>query len=74
MIAWAGIVLALAFVGVFLNIAFGTRFELILHDIILFLVTLGMLFRIRFKTKEGEKEKLLKSLPTGELEEVQAEA
>ncbi len=57
MIYWAIIVLALAFVGATLNILMGTRMELILHDIILFLISIGMLIRIRYKTKTSEKEK-----------------
>ncbi len=57
---WAMIVLVLAFAGTTLNLFMGTRWELILHDIILFLVSLGMLIRIRYMTNKGEKEKLLK--------------
>ncbi len=51
------IVLALAVVGATINIIMGTRMELILHDIILFLISIGMLIRIRYKTKKSEKEK-----------------
>ncbi len=56
--AWAAIVLVLAFVGTILNLTMGTPIQLILHDTILFLIALGILVRIRFKTREGEKEKL----------------
>ena len=56
--AWAAIVLVLALLGTILNIMMGTPFHLMLHDSILFLVALGILVRIRFKTLEGEKEKL----------------
>jgi len=56
--AWAAIVLLLALLGTILNIIMGTPIQLILHDSILFLVALGILVRIRFKTREGEKEKL----------------
>lgn len=59
MFQWAVIVLVLAFAGVILNLFSGTRWELTLHDIILFLISLGMLFRIRFMAKKGEKEKLM---------------
>jgi hypothetical protein len=56
--AWAAIVLVLALLGTILNLTMGTPIQLILHDSILFLVALGILVRIRFKTREGEKEKL----------------
>jgi hypothetical protein len=56
--AWAVIVLVLALLGTILNLTMGTPVQLILHDSILFLVALGILVRIRFKTREGEKEKL----------------
>ena len=56
--AWAAIVLVLALLGTILNLTMGTPVQLILHDSILFLVALGILVRIRFKTREGEKEKL----------------
>jgi hypothetical protein len=56
--AWAAIVLVLALLGTILNLIMGTPVQLILHDSILFLVALGILVRIRFKTREGEKEKL----------------
>jgi len=56
--AWAAIVLLLALLGTILNLIMGTPIQLILHDSILFLVALGILVRIRFKTREGEKEKL----------------
>lgn len=59
---WAGIVLLLALVGTVLNLIIGTPIQFILHDILLFLITLGILVRIRYKIKEGEKEKLRKEL------------
>ncbi len=55
---WAIIVLVLAVLGATLNIIMGTPMQLILHDIVLFLVSLGMLIRIRYKAKKGEKEKV----------------
>ena len=55
---WALVVLVLAFAGATLNILQGTRMELILHDILLFLIALGMLIRIRYMTKKGTREKL----------------
>ncbi len=57
--AWAAVVLVLALLGTTLNLIMGTPIQLILHDSILFLVALGILVRIRIKTREGEKEKLL---------------
>lgn len=59
---WAGIVLLLALVGTVINLIIGTPVQFVLHDILLFLITLGMLVRIRYKIKEGEKEKLRKEL------------
>ncbi|MCK5542268.1 MAG: hypothetical protein KAI40_06215 [Desulfobacterales bacterium] len=59
---WAIIVLVLAFYGATLNIIVGSRMELILQDILLFLISLGMLIRIRYMTKKGDKEKLEKQL------------
>lgn len=59
---WAGIVLVLALVGTVLNLIIGTPIQFMLHDILLFLITLGMLIRIRYKIKEGEKENLRKEL------------
>lgn len=59
---WAGIVLLLALVGTVLNLLIGTPVQLVLHDILLFLITLGILVRIRYKRKEGEKERLRKEL------------
>ena len=58
MVIWAAIVLLLALLGTVVNLIMGTPLKLLLHDIILFLVTLGVLVRIRYKTKEGEKEQL----------------
>lgn len=59
---WAGIVLLLALVGTVINLLIGTPVQLLLHDILLFLITLGILVRIRYKRKEGEKERLRKEL------------
>jgi len=56
--AWAAIVLVLALLGTILNLIMRTPIHLILHDSILFLLALGILVRIRLKTREGEKEKL----------------
>jgi len=55
---WAAIVLLLALLGTTLTLLMGTPIHLILHDSVLFLVALGILVRIRFKTREGEKEEL----------------
>jgi len=59
---WAGIVLLLALVGTVLNLLIGTPVQLVLHDILLFLITLGILVRIRYKRKEGEKERLIQRI------------
>ncbi len=59
---WAMIVLVLAFYGATLNIIVGSRMELILQDVLLFLISLGMLIRIRYMTNKGDKEKLEKQL------------
>ncbi|MCK5096622.1 MAG: hypothetical protein KAR45_00885 [Desulfobacteraceae bacterium] len=55
---WALVVLILAFAGATFNIIKGTPMELILHDIVMFLISLGMLIRIRYMTKKGTREKL----------------
>ena len=59
---WATVVLVLALAGSILNLLFGTPIKLVLHDILLFLIALGMLVRIKYKTAEAEKEKLRKKL------------
>ncbi len=55
---WAAIVLILALAGTILKLIMGTPTELLLHDNILFFLALGILVRIRFKTQQGEKERL----------------
>jgi hypothetical protein len=55
---WAAIILILALVGTVFNLIVGTPFQMLLHDHMLFFIALGILIRIRVKTKEGEKEKL----------------
>jgi len=62
MVYWAIVVLLLAFSGTTINILMGSHMVLILHDIILFLLALGMLIRIRYMNKKGEKEMLTKQL------------
>ncbi len=59
---WAAIILALAFYGATLNVILGRQMELILQDVLLVLISLGMLIRIRYMTKKGDKEKLEKQL------------
>lgn len=55
---WVFIVLLFALAGLVLNIIKGAPLELMLvKDIILLLITLGMLVRISYKTKQGEREK-----------------
>jgi len=53
MTLWAAVVLVLALVGTTMNLILGTPFQLLLHDIILFLLALGILFRIRHQKKKG---------------------
>lgn len=55
MIYWAIIIMVLAAIGAALNIILGTPMERILHDIVLFLVAIGMLIRVRYKSKEDKK-------------------
>jgi hypothetical protein len=57
---WAIIVMILAAIGAAMNIYLGTPFERILHDIMLFLISIGMLMRIRYKTKQAERDKAIK--------------
>lgn len=60
---WAAIILAIALILSIINLLKGFKTgETNLQDIVLFLIALGVLVRIRFKTKEGEKEKLKKQL------------
>jgi hypothetical protein len=56
MTLWAAVVLILALVGTTMNLLLGTPFERTLHDIILFLLALGILARIRYQRKKAEKE------------------
>lgn len=58
MVIWSIVVLFLAFTGIIANILWGTPLQRSTHDILLLLISLGILVRIRYKTKEGEKEKL----------------
>ena len=62
MLAWTTVVLGLAFFGLIVNYLWGTPLKLSLHDIVIFLLALGMLVRIRYKTKEAEKEKLQQTI------------
>jgi len=62
MLAWTIVVLVLASVGLMVNYLWGTPLKLSLHDIIIFLLALGILVRIRYKVKEGEKEKLQQTI------------
>ncbi|GAG09262.1 unnamed protein product [marine sediment metagenome] len=52
---WAIIVLVVAALGVIYNVLEGTPMERVLHDVVIFLIGLGMLIRVRFKTKQAEK-------------------
>jgi hypothetical protein len=55
---WVFIILVFALAGLILNIVKGAPMELMLvKDIVLLLITLGMLVRISYKTKQGDREK-----------------
>ncbi len=58
MIVWTIIVMVLALIGIITNLLWGNIIKVPFHDIILFLVALGILVRIRYKSKDAEKEKL----------------
>ena len=62
MIIWTIIVLVFAVVGLCMNYLFQAPLEVSLNDMILFLLALGILVRIRVKTKEGEKERLQQTI------------
>ena len=58
MVIWTIIVMVMALVGIITNLFWGNAIKVPFQDIILFLVALGILVRIRNKSKEAEKEKL----------------
>lgn len=58
MVLWTIIVLVLALIGIIENLLWGNIIKVPFHDITLFLAALGILVRIRYKSKEAEKEKL----------------
>ena len=58
MIAWSVIVLVLALLGTIVHLGAGTHPNLLWNDIIMLLLAVGILFRIHYKTQEGEKESL----------------
>lgn len=62
MVIWTIIVLVLAVIGLGVNYLFKAPIQVSLNEIILFLVALGILVRIRFKAKEGEKERLKQTI------------
>ena len=62
MLTWTIIVLVLAVIGLCVNYLFKVPIQVSLDEIVLFLVALGILVRIRFKTKEGEKERLKQTI------------
>jgi hypothetical protein len=55
---WAAIILILALLGTVFNLIMGASFQMLLYDHMLFLISLGILMRIRLKSQEGEKERL----------------
>jgi hypothetical protein len=55
---WVFIILLFALAGLILNIIKGAPMELMLvKDIVLLLITLGMLVRISYKSRQGDREK-----------------
>ena len=56
MTLWAAVVLILALVGTTINLLLGTPFQRTLHDIILFLLAIGILVRIRHQRKKAKEE------------------
>jgi len=55
---WVFIILVFALAGLIMNVIQGAPMELMLSkDIVLLLITLGMLVRINYKTRQGEREK-----------------
>lgn len=59
---WVFIILVFALAGLILNVVQGAPMEIMLtKDIILLLITLGMLVRINYKTRQGEREKQKKN-------------
>lgn len=63
MSVWAFIMLVIALAALFVDLFFDMRVmetntRLILQDVLLLLFALGVLLRIRAKTREGEKERL----------------
>ena len=66
MSVWAFIMLFIALGGLVVDLFFNSRVldtttRLIMQDLLLLLFALGVLIRIRVKTREGEKEKLAAS-------------
>ncbi len=63
MTIWAVVMLVIALCGLVIDLFFNPRVwdtstRLIMQDLMLLLFALGVLIRIRAKTREGEKEKL----------------
>ena len=63
MSVWAFIMLVIALCGLVVDLFFNSRVletstRLIMQDLLLLLFALGVLIRIRVKTREGEKERL----------------
>ncbi len=58
MVIWTIIVMVMALFGIITNLLWGDAIKVPFQDIILFLIALGILVRIRYKSKEAEKEKL----------------
>lgn len=58
MVVWSVIILCLALIGIITNLLWGMPYKVSWNDVVIFLVALGILIRIRFKTKKAEKEKL----------------
>lgn len=58
MVLWTIIVMVFALVGILQDLIWGEVIKVPLNDIALFLIALGILVRIKYKSKEAEKEKL----------------
>ena len=63
MSVWAFVMLVIAICGLVIDLFFNSRVldpstRLLMQDLLLLLFALGVLIRIRVKTREGEKERL----------------
>ena len=75
MTLWVTVLLLVAYLAGILGLKTGAPAEMLLHNMVLFLIPLGMLVRIRFKSKQGEKERLQQKVEelTAELKRLQSQ-